>query len=88
MSYQGYRKGNEIEHVDENTIGIVIVRRNGERHVALVDKDIYYEKNLGSMTFHFSEYAQTNILHPDGGKTKSGSRRTTTLFPAPYNSSS
>ena len=80
MSYQGYRKGNEIEHVDENTIGIVIVQRNGERHVALVDKDIYYEKNLGSMTFSFNNgYAITSIPHPDGGKRKGGKRRRTTI---------
>ena len=75
------RKGNAIEHVDENTIGIVIVQRNGDRHVALVDKHLYYEKNLGSMTFSFSEgYAVTRIPHPDGGKNKRGYARSNKLL--------
>ena len=61
------RKRNAIEEVDENTIGIVIVRRNGERFVALVDKHVYYEKNLGSITFRYNaRYVKTNIPHPEG----------------------
>jgi len=80
MCSKGYRKGNATEEVDHNTIGIVIVQRNGDRHVALVDKDVYYEKNLGSMTFVFSNgYALTAIQHPDGGKLKSGKNRRTTI---------
>ena len=75
------KKGNAIEIVDENTIGIVIVRRNGDRRVALVDKDIYYEKNLGSMTFGFNlGYVYTTIPHPDGGKERCGRTRRTSLF--------
>jgi len=80
--FKGYRKGNAIEEVDGNTIGIVLVRRNGDRHVALVDKHFYYEKNLGSITFRFhgKGYAATSIPHPDGGKNKSGSGRQQTFF--------
>lgn len=82
MSRKGYTKGNETEEVDENTIGIVIVRRNGDRHVALVDRDVYYEKNLSSITFGVntdSRYVGTTIKHPDGGYRKDGQPRTTLI---------
>jgi hypothetical protein len=76
------KKGNAIEIVDENTIGIVIVRRNGDRHIALVDKHLYYEKNLGSMTFSLNHgYVTTNIPHPEGGvRAKTKSARQTLLY--------
>ena len=80
----GWRKGNEIEHIDEETIGIIVVKRNGDRHVVVVDKEQYEQKGLASMTFYMGgkrqPYAATSIPHPDGLLRKNGNTRTATLY--------
>jgi hypothetical protein len=81
---KGWRKGNAIEHIDEETIGIIIVKKNGDRFVAIVDKDQYYERRLFSMTFYVGgkrkPYAATSIVCTDSVLRENGHPRTTTLY--------